>query len=27
MIQGPIWLVYSWGAVQFLTGRSGKNIE
>lgn len=27
MIQGPIWLVYGWGAVQFLTGRSGKSIE
>jgi len=27
MIQGPIWIVYAWGAVQFLTGRSGKSIE
>ena len=27
MIQGPIWIVYGWGAIQFLTGRSGKNIE
>ena len=27
MIQGPTWIVYCWGAIQFLTGRSGKSIE
>ena len=27
MISGPMAIVYGWGAVQFLTGRGGKNIE
>ncbi len=27
MISGPIAIVYSWGAIQFLTGKSGKSIE
>ena len=27
MISAPMVIVYSWGAAQFLTGRSGKSIE